>query len=334
MSGSPYPPFPTIPSLEYEGTRLKLKDNGDGTFSLIVSGVSGGSSITLQVNGTPNSLQTLLNLIAGSNITITDNGSGGVVIAGVAAGAPPASFYVLGKSDVADLPNSIVNPTAYYGPDIAPASPGSLDDEFNQVAFDTTRWTIVNPGGLATFLMGRSCVTIKNPAAGSGVNDFAGAQQATPATPWIVVAHIRGLIPAQSANRIGLFISDGTRYIQYSIFDNNPTKNWLVQWYTAANTFSSTQANIIAATETLVFDFFFGIQDDGTSLNFLFSTDGINYWQIHHEARLAFLSAVSQVGFFINPAYSTSAGSGTSPEAAGALGSIDWFRLVTAVNKG
>jgi hypothetical protein len=38
MSGSPYPPFPTIPSLEYEGTRLKLKDNGDGTFSLIVSG--------------------------------------------------------------------------------------------------------------------------------------------------------------------------------------------------------------------------------------------------------------------------------------------------------
>lgn len=40
----------------------------------------GGSSITLKTNGTLNGSSTLLNLIAGTNITLTDNGVGGVTI--------------------------------------------------------------------------------------------------------------------------------------------------------------------------------------------------------------------------------------------------------------
>jgi len=41
---------------------------------------SGGSSTLLQVNGTPNGDQSLLNLIAGTNITLTDDGTGGVTV--------------------------------------------------------------------------------------------------------------------------------------------------------------------------------------------------------------------------------------------------------------
>jgi hypothetical protein len=40
-----------------------------------------GSGVTLQTNGTNNGSQTLLNLVAGTNITLTDNGSGSITIA-------------------------------------------------------------------------------------------------------------------------------------------------------------------------------------------------------------------------------------------------------------
>jgi len=58
----------------------------DGTFagSFQVSG--GGSSISLETNGTPNSSQTTLNLEAGSNITLTNTSGGNVSIAASGGG--------------------------------------------------------------------------------------------------------------------------------------------------------------------------------------------------------------------------------------------------------
>src|SRR5258706_6045151 len=39
-----------------------------------------GTSINLQTNGTPNTLQSVLNLIPGTNMTLTPNGVGGVTL--------------------------------------------------------------------------------------------------------------------------------------------------------------------------------------------------------------------------------------------------------------
>jgi hypothetical protein len=50
--------------------------------------VSQNSDITLEVNGVPNSSQTLLNLEAGTNITITDEGNGNIQVAASAGGGP------------------------------------------------------------------------------------------------------------------------------------------------------------------------------------------------------------------------------------------------------
>src|ERR1017187_8158478 len=47
------------------------------------------SGLALEVNGTPNVVQSLLNLIAGSNITLTDNGLGGVTIASTGGSSAP-----------------------------------------------------------------------------------------------------------------------------------------------------------------------------------------------------------------------------------------------------
>ncbi len=76
--------FPTL-ALETDGT-----PNGDQTLLNLIGGVgiiltdggTGGvtidADITFQVNGTPTPTQTLLNLVAGTGITITDSGAGDV----------------------------------------------------------------------------------------------------------------------------------------------------------------------------------------------------------------------------------------------------------------
>lgn len=51
-----------------------------------LTATGGGGGITLQTNSTNNGSQTLLNLVAGSNITLTDNGSGNVTIAASGGG--------------------------------------------------------------------------------------------------------------------------------------------------------------------------------------------------------------------------------------------------------
>lgn len=56
--------------------------------SQILGGGSGGSSIVLETNGVPNAVQTLLNLIAGGNITLTANGVGGVTITASVSNVP------------------------------------------------------------------------------------------------------------------------------------------------------------------------------------------------------------------------------------------------------
>lgn len=66
---------------------------GDGTPENPLAVAGGGSGITLQTDGTPNGDQTLLNLQAGTNITLTDNGTGTVTIdaTGGGGGSPGGS---------------------------------------------------------------------------------------------------------------------------------------------------------------------------------------------------------------------------------------------------
>lgn len=50
------------------------------------SGGGGGTSISLQTNGTPNTIQTIENLIAGANVVLTADGVGGTTIAATGGG--------------------------------------------------------------------------------------------------------------------------------------------------------------------------------------------------------------------------------------------------------
>jgi len=77
------PPIPPIPPL---GPYLRTVSvdgvtiTGDGTPSNPLKGSPAGNSILLQTDGVDNESQTVLNLKQGNNITITDDGDGGVTI--------------------------------------------------------------------------------------------------------------------------------------------------------------------------------------------------------------------------------------------------------------
>lgn len=65
-------------------------------------GAQPGATLALEVDGTANVIQTLLNLIAGTNVTLTDNGAGGVTIDAMGGTLTPpitfsaaTTFYIL-----------------------------------------------------------------------------------------------------------------------------------------------------------------------------------------------------------------------------------------------
>lgn len=87
---------------------------------------SGGSSITLQTNGASNASQTLLNLTAGSGISLTNTSGGNVSIAATGGGALPS--YWLNNSTTGQLtilPNGYDATPLAVGPAYGVKSPGS-----------------------------------------------------------------------------------------------------------------------------------------------------------------------------------------------------------------
>lgn len=72
-----------VQSVTPSGGEVLTYDNSSGTIFLAAP----SPTLALEVNSTPNSSQTLLNLIAGSNVTITDGGSGNITIAATAGTA-------------------------------------------------------------------------------------------------------------------------------------------------------------------------------------------------------------------------------------------------------
>lgn len=82
---------------------LDVTSSGGVTATLTSPGVvaldiaAGGAGIDLQTNGTDNGSQTKLNLVAGTNITLSDDGTGDVTITS-ATGSNPAHFVSSGPT--------------------------------------------------------------------------------------------------------------------------------------------------------------------------------------------------------------------------------------------
>jgi hypothetical protein len=220
-------------------------------------------------------------------------------------GAPAGDFYVLGSPDMANLPNSVSNPTAYLSPDVQPAHPGTLDDEFNGASLDTTRWAWFNQNtvtGNATTTIANGLLTLSAPAvAGLSLN---GITQPAPATPWTVVLKVNGmdLIPVRPFSVSYVVLSDSTGGIiafGVSFRDTNGALGLTVDYLTSATTYSSTPFGPAALPP--YFPCWLKVQDDGTNLKFSYSGTGSVYTQVFSVSRTAFLaSGPANVGIAVS----------------------------------
>jgi hypothetical protein len=65
----------------------------------------------------------------------------------IGGGAPTTSEDIIGATD-ASLPNAAVWPALYKHPDVPPASPNGMNDEFDGTSLDA-KWTVYNPALIA-----------------------------------------------------------------------------------------------------------------------------------------------------------------------------------------
>ena len=110
----------------------------------------GTSSITLETNGTSNGSQSLLNQVAGTNISITDDGIGDVTTA-VTGLVPAPQTVTVGSSptryfDGYDQPTGVVNTDAISAGDLGQVYAGTATGLVNVLAINLTRVTAYTAG--------------------------------------------------------------------------------------------------------------------------------------------------------------------------------------------
>jgi hypothetical protein len=266
-------------------------------------------SILLQTNEVNNGSQSLLDLHAGSNITLTDNGSGRITIASSGGGGS----IPLGMSQEPEWP---------------PSSPSAIDDEFTAASLDPS-WTWINQStSIAVATMNQqSRVLIDHPGIVSAGTDWALIVKSAPATPYQVFAKW-WYIPSATTNFtfVGMIIRDsGTGKFMTFHLDSTFTLN--IATYNDPNTYGGT-TYFSQALDSATFPWnlwhkgmplYTSIYDDGNQLWFMISFDeGYSYKLCAQLSRTAFLANPNQVGL----------GSGTQASATQCGMSVDFFRSI------
>jgi hypothetical protein len=93
----------------------------------VAIGGGGGNSILLQTDGVNNGSQSILNLKEGSNITVTDDGSGGVTITASGGGLPQVNSDWNSTSGVSEILNKPTIPAAQIQSDWNQSNNAALD---------------------------------------------------------------------------------------------------------------------------------------------------------------------------------------------------------------
>ena len=299
--------------------------------SWVLSPLAYGADLNVPTVPTNNIFSALTN-IGGSpttnafsiTFTFTFEETGGV-------GNPNQDEFVLGAYDTVNLPQSVANPTAYFGVAAQPVSAGTLDDEFPGSTLNTaTRWSWANQG-TATAAVAKSILTLSDTPQGSGGNVVRYIYQTTPATPYQVTT---GPIQTNVFNSGSLFnfagggmaIQDGAtnKAILFIIQFGSGGESLVVANFTDLNTYAGTVPFVTAIPFSRIK--FLQFKDDGVNHTFYYSEDGVNFIQVWQQSRTVFLATPSRIGLALYPNATTSAGSSTTPPVQAIEVSYDWFR--------
>jgi hypothetical protein len=215
------------------------------------------------------------------------------------ANTPNADEYVLGAKDTVNLPSGVANPTAYFGTDAAPATAGSLDDEFGGSSLNTSsRWTWVNQGG-ATATVSKSILDLHDPTS-TAVDNWRVIVQPIPTPPYQVTVKMvpsAGGTPANFNSPGGIVVTDGTtsgNKLIYFGFNFNSGQFLVVNHYNSFTSFNAQVASLAWTWQPGTW-MYLRYNDDGANVQFSWSTDGVVFHQLFQESRTAWLTP-AQVG--------------------------------------
>ena len=225
----------------------------------------GGGSILLQTDGVNNGSQSVLNLKEGSNITITDDGVGGVTITASGAGLPQVNSDWNATSGVAEILNKPTIPAAQIQSDWNQANNAAVDFIKNKptlptgtvtsvdltmpAAFSVTGNPVTSSGTLAVAAAGLSSQYIRgdgqlanfptSSGGGSSVNYYLNGSVAQGTLGGVAFKQMSGT-PVIGAGTDFTINADG--YIQSFITDASvpnqlaiPAGNWNFEMYFSAN---------------------------------------------------------------------------------------------------
>ncbi|ARK50031.1 hypothetical protein [Burkholderia pseudomallei] len=287
------------------GAGVTVTDGGSNGLTISTSGTSGtvtggsneGSGVgVLDTASTTSSNLAFKTLVAGSGITITDNGSAGIAIGANAAAAVAPAIQQNGTTVVSAATQlnfqgaQVTNPAGSQAQIALFSGFGTPDQPPN-----LSNFTWVNQGS-ATALQepwGISLSTLK-----AGGENCACLVVTAPSTPYQVVARMR-TFPASSSyikcgllwrnSSSGLLQVAGLLYqsgFQYGIGNFNSPTSW--------NGFQGSQYAMTFWPD------WHRIRDDGTNRFYDVSPDGVTWVNMYSFSRTTFLTP-DQVGFFADP---------------------------------
>jgi hypothetical protein len=274
------------------GKIVKVKATEDGLeFATAASGV------TLKTDGTSNGTQSILDLLSGTGIALTDNGDGTVEIENTSIGGTPAWLD--------------------YHPDKPPSSPNAMDDEFDAGSLNTSLWTWGNQG-TSTATQANSRLTMEGQV--SGGDNIRYIYQTLPAAPCEFTAKIGFPRPSGSLNY--MLAGIGIRYAAGDDFFLGGWTNNGDPYIMSAtfNTVTSSATNgVQSAAAVFVPPMYWRMKvTSGTDVDFSYSIDGVNFIR---QRSMPFGTAFAgnspdQVLLFSNPNNTT----------ASATIVVEWFR--------
>ena len=277
------------------GIAFSVAAGPEGT---VTGGANEGTGVGVfdAANSTSTTLQ-FKSLVAGTGITISDNGAGGIAV-GASGGATETLAVQQAGSTVVSAA-TVLNFTGGAVVTADSTTPTQVDIDVltgfgtpdTIPALSAFTQALQSGASVAQEPWGISLSSVSN--SGELVSALL---KAAPATPYSVVARMK-LFPASSQYvKAGLCVSDGTKF-QIMGLAYQGGFNYGVVNMNSASSYSGFQGSTIAMTW---WPDWHRIRDDGTNLYYDVSSDGAQWVNMYSFSRTAFLTP-TKVGICIDP---------------------------------
>ncbi len=289
-------PAPTV----VEGSVVTFKAANTNTGPATIA-LNGGTAVAIKKNGT----QALAGgeISAGQIVSVMFDGTYYQLTGAGGGGGDSTAKYIIGESDPA-LSNALVWPRLYNDLDAPPASPGSLDDEFDAGSLDPS-WSWLNQGSTTISFERSHAILYQATHAGESVSAII---KSAPGTPWQVTAEVQVELHvskfATGYWKTGLILYDSVSGRLYSFgLASQAASVVKVDRFNNPTSFSANQfqSDTLGSAYPRGGKVYLRAEDDGSNIKFSMSFGGLRFSQLYSEARTAFLTnGPDNVGLCIN----------------------------------